>query len=1226
MKVVSKMKLLLAFGWLVLGAPAGRAADAGEPLVLNLNRLHLRAGDMAEWDEFAVEPAPARRLDLRFTGQANPRDATLFVRQDDVRQDWSVELNGRQLGTLFLMEADLVHTLRVPGGTLRDGDNLLSIVPPRENDDIVLHEIRLDPRSPAEAVPEATLEFQISDRATGRPVPCRITIVNRAGALAPLLAITNGLTDASPIAVRPGVIYTGDGRARVGLPAGDFTVYASRGFEWSVATQQVRLAVGDSRAVALTLEREVPTPGLVACDTHIHTLTHSRHGDATLDERMLTLAGEGIELPIATEHNLLADYSQAARRLGMDRWFTPVMGDEVTTAAGHFNVFPVEAGSRVPDFRLTDWPALMKSIRATPGVRVAVLNHPRNFHNGFQPFAATNFNGVSGENRRGPEFTFDAMELLNSSAQQTDYLLVYRDWFALLNHGYRVTAVGSSDGHDVSRYIVGQGRTYIACRDADPGRLDAAAACSSLLAGRALVSMGLLTKMTVNTNFTVGELVTEPGRQMQVNVRVLGPSWVHCTNVALFANGEKIRETQFNEADDVRRPLGERASVTWDIPRPAHDVHLVAIATGPGVTAPFWAIPRPYQPASPHWTGRVIGSANPIWVDADGDGEFTAARGYARKLVAQHGNNPKQLLDALRRFDEAVAAQAASLSVTNAAQEKAFARALESAAPQVRRGFAAYADARKDKVADTKFSQDRGLFTEPFELELRTKTEEAAIWFTTNGTVPSPTNGIGYLRPLTLTNTTVVRAAAFKAGLTPTDVDTQTYIFPGDVIRQTGVGFPKTWGVRDGKPVPADYEMDPESAATGADRVALESSLRTLPTLALTLDPADLFDPQRGLYANPMESGDAWERSASAEFLPADNTKGFQIDCGLRIQGGWNRRPEESPKHSLRLVFRKKYGAGRLKHPLFDGPPAEFETLILRGGNNHSWLHWSANERRSADYARDQWLRESYAAMGQPSARGRFVHLYLNGLYWGLYNLAERPDEHFAAARLGGSDKDYDARNADKVLSGDETVWKQLFTLENDGVAEPAKYAAVRELLELPAFCDYMLLNLYGANGDWDRSSNWYAARRRAPDGRYRFFVWDGERTLEGVNDSRLTDDDDLSPTRLFQKLRASQQFRREFADRARRHLTGDGALTPTAAAERYRRLAQQLEPAILAEAARWGDYRRDVHPYKEGPFERYTREEHWRPEVRRLLEDYFPQRTAVFWQQLQAVGLASQP
>ena len=144
-------------------------------------------------------------------------------------------------------------------------------------------------------------------------------------------------------------------------------------------------------------------------------------------------------------------------------------------------------------------------------------------------------------------------------------------------------------------------------------------------------------------------------------------------------------------------------------------------------------------------------------------------------------------------------------------------------------------------------------------------------------------------------------------------------------------------------------------------------------------------------------------------------------------------------------------------------------------------------------------MRETYAAMGHASARGTFVHLYLNGLYWGVYNLAERPDENFAAEHLGGKSKDIDARNSDKILSGDDVAWKELFALANGGLHEKERYEAAQRLLDLPTFIDFMLLNLYGANGDWDRASNWYAARKRSAEGRYLFFVWDGERTLEAL-------------------------------------------------------------------------------------------------------------------------------
>ena len=257
-----------------------------------------------------------------------------------------------------------------------------------------------------------------------------------------------------------------------------------------------------------------------------------------------------------------------------------------------------------------------------------------------------------------------------------------------------------------------------------------------------------------------------------------------------------------------------------------------------------------------------------------------------------------------------------------------------------------------------------------------------------------------------------------------------------------------------------------------------------------------------------------------------------------------------------------------------------------------------------------------------PSARGTFVHLYLNGLYWGIYNLTERPDENFAAEHLGGKAKDIDARNSDKILSGDDVVWKELFKVANAGLHENAAYETAQRLLDVPTFIDFIILNLYGANGDWDRASNWYAARRRSADGKFVFFVWDGERTLEDVQANVLKFDDDFSPPRLFHKLIENDAFRRLFADHAQRHLNGDGVLTPKPAAERFQRWSALLDKAIVAESARWGDYRRDAHPYKTGPYELYTRDDHWRPEIQRLLKDYFPKRTAAFLKQLREAGL----
>lgn len=440
------------------------------------------------------------------------------------------------------------------------------------------------------------------------------------------------------------------------------------------------------------------------------------------------------------------------------------------------------------------------------------------------------------------------------------------------------------------------------------------------------------------------------------------------------------------------------------------------------------------------------------------------------------------------------------------------------------------------------------------------------------------------------------------------------------VWEQAGASMPTSWGIRDGWNVPAWYRVTPPPDAPA--RESLERALQALPVLGLEMRVDDLFGAATGIYTHPMESGDAWERSGRLVWMPSPGNSNAPVPVGVRIQGGWNRRPEESPKHSFRLVFRARHGAPKWNVALFGGAPEGFDQLILRAGNNHSWLHWSAAERRRADYLRDAWMRASHAAMGHPAARSRPVHLFLNGLYWGVYELCERPDGKFAADAWGGREKDYDARNADKTLSGDDASWKQMFGLANRGIRDAEDYRRLGEHLDVPAFIDYMLLNLYGANADWDAGSNWYAARRRAPGGRWRFFVWDGERTLEGVEDWRIDDDSDLAPTRLFQRLRAWEGFRSDFAARARRHLAPGGVLGAEASRARYEALAGRLEPAIVGESARWGDYRRTVHPYKEGPYEFYGRRDHWKPEVDRLVREYFPRRTGVVIERLKASGL----
>jgi hypothetical protein len=676
----------LLVGTLLLGSGFSRGADEVSPLrTLDAGRHLLGMPGPREWIFFDKEHFEGPSLEIKFAAKRNVRPGTLLIRQQDVKLNWPVKVNDHLLGKLDLLEGDEVSVFTVPAETLRDGENTLTIVSPRGPDDIVISEIKLDSRPPEEALREASVAVEVKQDTDGAPLPCRITIVDARGFLTPVFPESG-----QKLAVRSGVVYTGDGRARFGLPAGDYVIYATRGVEYGLATQKLSLKPGDHPQVALKLAREVPTPNMVACDTHIHTLTYSKHGDATVDERALTLAGECVEVAIATEHNFFGGYAEAAQRMDVAPYFTCVVGDEVTTLTGHFNVFPIkDVNAPVPDFKLKDWPALMMAIRAGADDRVVVLNHPCDNHNNFVPFDAANFNPVTGDNLRGgADFSFDAMEVVNSGAMRSDFMQPYRAWFALLNHGYHVTAVGASDCHDVSRFIVGQGRTYVECDGRNAGQICVADVCQNIKEGRASVSLGLIAKLTVDGRFEAGDLATVRGPNMRVRVQVLGPTWSKADKVELYANGVKIADQEIHAAANAV----EKASAEWLIPRPSHDVYLVAIASGPGITAPYWKQAPPYQPDSRELNLRVIASTNPVWVDADDDGKFTSARGYAKLVLDRVGMDPTKLVTALAGYDEAVAAQAAGLCQVagHDVRDDAFKNAMSTAAEPVKRGFAVY--------------------------------------------------------------------------------------------------------------------------------------------------------------------------------------------------------------------------------------------------------------------------------------------------------------------------------------------------------------------------------------------------------------------------------------------------------------------------------------------------------------------------------------------------------
>jgi hypothetical protein len=659
----------------LVGLQLFSAAQAADTLVPDL--VHLRSGATREWSEFP-EAADADKLEVKFQAKTNEGEFALQLRQQDVKQSWKVSLNDKALGTLVIDENDQTLYFPVPAGTLQEGENVLRITPPASksaaSDDIRVGQAALIERPVEKVLNEASLEIQVTDADSRLPLPCRLTILNDDGSLQ-----TTGATSDDELAVRPGVIYAARGMAKIGLPPGQYTVYAGRGFEYSLAKAVVEAVPGPNQPVKLQIRREVNTAGYVACDTHVHTVTYSGHGDCTIAERMITLAGEGIELPIATDHNVHVDYRSHAAKASVASYFTPVTGNEVTTGVGHFNVFPIQANAQPPDYKSKEWSAIFDGIFSTPGVKVAILNHARDLHGGTRPFGPKLHNALAGENLEGWPMRFNAMEVVNSGATQTDPSRLLRDWMGQLNAGRFITPVGASDSHDVARHFVGQARTYIRCDDREPGKIDVEAAVNNFLQGRVLVSYGLLAEMTVDGKYGSGELAAPAGDTIAVDVRVLRPSWTEADIVQLFANGILIDE----KAPDAAQ---------WRLPRLKHDSYLVAIAWGQGIDGPWWRTAKPYQPTSPDGSTWVIGCSGAIRVDGDGDGRWSSPREYAERAVAASGGDLAKLLAGLERFDEATAVQAAHLfqRAGKSLQSPESSELLRAAPEHVQRGFADY--------------------------------------------------------------------------------------------------------------------------------------------------------------------------------------------------------------------------------------------------------------------------------------------------------------------------------------------------------------------------------------------------------------------------------------------------------------------------------------------------------------------------------------------------------
>ncbi len=477
-------------------------------------------------------------------------------------------------------------------------------------------------------------------------------------------------------------------------------------------------------------------------------------------------------------------------------------------------------------------------------------------------------------------------------------------------------------------------------------------------------------------------------------------------------------------------------------------------------------------------------------------------------------------------------------------------------------------------VSAVQFSHERGFHTTPFHVSLSTATPTAVIRYTLDHSEPTATHGQIYAAPLLVEETTVLRAAAFRPGWAPTAVATHTYLIPTNVVASPVMR----------RSITANPEYGPQ----------MVPALLDLPSMSLV---------------TPAVIDGSYEAIASLEWLRPEGGDGFQIPCGVRYFGG---AYTEFAKKNFRLYFRSEYGAGKLTYPLFAGfegefaPVDEFDQLELRGGS-HDMV-----ERGFylSNIFADDTLREA----GHLSPHGRFVHLYLNGTYWGLYHLRERWGAAMHARYLGGSRSNYESINGNWNVGGwpdpgvpydgDGSTWATAKALRQS-------YREIRTWVDVPQYVDFMLTWMFGGAEDEYR-----CVGPNVPGSGFKFYLNDADgwfcipqycaadnRTARGAPGRQPGD----GPGSIFSMLLRENdpEYRILLADRIQRALTAGGALTPERNRARLQARVAEVSRAFIAESARWG----------------YLTPTAWAARHEFVAADWLPRRTTDVLSQFRAAG-----
>jgi len=567
----------------------------------------------------------------------------------------------------------------------------------------------------------------------------------------------------------------------------------------------------------------------------------------------------------------------------------------------------------------------------------------------------------------------------------------------------------------------------------------------------------------------------------------------------------------------------------------------------------------------------------------------------------------------------------------------------------------------QDTLTVPAVSVQRGYYESPFNLTIVSDIDGASIIYTLDGSNPTtsqnaftaPSPAMVYVDPNDQTGRdkaplVVLRAKATKNGSESSRIITHTYLFLNQIKdlsfheQKPSPGWPDR-NMSNGNYQYIDYGLDPEVINDSRYQDNIIEAFFALSTISLVCDLENLFDPDSGIYVNARKHGREWEREVSVELLNPDESPGFQIDAGMRIRGGWGRR-NENPKHAFRLFFREEYGFKELEFPLFgDEGVDEFDKVDLRTSQNYSW---AAEGSSRNTLVREVLSRDIQRDMGQPYTRSRYYHLFLNGVYWGIYQTQERSEASFAEAYFGGSRDDYDVIKVDigenlelyeiEATDGNLDAYHRLWEMATAGfVSDEAYFKALGQnpngtinpefenLIDVDNLIDYLICTYYVGDGDGpingnQKPNNYYAIYNRNNPQGFKYFRHDAEHALFNRNANftgPVTGGEEFrhfNPRWLHQRLVIHPEYRLRYADRVYKHFFNGGSCIDEVSINRLSERKKQIDLAIIAQSARWGDSKSGTPR---------TKDDDWLPAINFMKNDVFPGRTEIVLNQFKNKG-----